>query len=302
MPGWLNNLGVSYRNRFEQLGQVEDLEKAIKYQTQGLSLTPEMHASVSRWLNNLGNSYHSQYKHSKSPEALAQSVECFSRSALSLTGQPRYRFQAALTWAKLAPLRSTSETLLAFQTSINLIPHVVWLGKSLAQRYDDVHLIGDLATESAAAAISAGMHERALEWLEQARSIVWNQTLQLQTPFDELSLVNPTLGARLQQIATELHNAGAASQSSDELSPELASQKHRRLATQYDELINEVRSIDGFNDFMRPKKASQLSRAARDGPVVVVNVHKSRCDALILLSHQDGIGHVPLPDFSPDKA
>jgi hypothetical protein len=45
-----------------------------------------------------------------------------------------------------------------------------------------------VASEAAAAAISAKQYNTALEWLEQGHSIVWNQFLQLRTPFDALAL------------------------------------------------------------------------------------------------------------------
>ncbi|KAB5590921.1 Aromatic di-alanine and TPR containing protein [Ceratobasidium theobromae] len=300
MPMCLNHLGISHQSRFDRLGTVEDLDKAIDYHFRAVSLTPDGHAGLPLLLNNLGFSYKRQYYRLRSPDTLDRCVGCFQQSALSLSGRPHLRFRAALSWAELAPLRSPSETLTAFQTAIDLIPHVVWLGKTIAQRYDDIPEIGNLATTSAAAAISAGEYNRALEWLEQARSVVWNQTLQLRTPVDELSSAHPELAAELQSVATELHNA--ASQSKDVIILEQAVQRHRHLAGRYDELVNKIRSIDGFEDFLRPKKVSALLRAAQTGPVVVINVHESRCDALILLPDRNKLGHVPLPDFSPAKA
>lgn len=48
---------------------------------------------------------------------------------------------------------------------------------------------------------------------------------------------------------------------------------------------------------MQPKKLPQLAKACASGPVVVISVHQSRCDALVL--HGSGnVAHVPLPDFS----
>ncbi|KAB5590920.1 hypothetical protein CTheo_5646 [Ceratobasidium theobromae] len=300
LPACLNNLGTAHRSRFDHLGMVEDLDKAIDYHFRAVSLTPDGHAGLPVLLNNLGFSYTRQYNRLHSPDTLDRCVRCFQRSALSLAGYPHLRFRAALSWAELAPLRSSSETLTAFQTAIDLIPHVVWLGKTIAQRYDDIPEIGNLATTSAAAAISAGEYNRALEWLEQARSVVWNQTLQLRTPVDELSSAHPELAAELQSVATELHNA--ASQSKGAIILEQAVHRHRHLAGRYDELVNKIRLIDGFEDFLRPKKVSALLRAAQTGPVVVINVHESRCDALILLPDRNELGHVPLPDFSPTKA
>ena len=48
---------------------------------------------------------------------------------------------------------------------------------------------------------------------------------------------------------------------------------------------------------MRPKKLAQFCRAADAGPVVVVNVHKRRCDALVLMAGLDDVMHIPLDNF-----
>lgn len=301
----LNCLGRSYHAQYSRLAKIEDIEKAIKYHTEAVSLTPNDHANRSSQLLDLAYSYHLQYHNSRSPSALSNAIKCFGESALSPTGDPRRRLRAALRWAMVAPLKSDSETLLAFGAAIDLIPQVVWIGQTVSQRYDDVHEIGDLSTRAAAAAISAGKYDQSLEWLEQARTVVWTQILQLRTPFDQLSSVNQVLAEKLRLVATELHDAG--NQLEDEAALpnaellEQAAQRHHRIAEQYDELVKEARSTKGFENFMRPKKASELLRAARTGPVVVVNVHESRSDALILLPGQTKVAHLRLPNLSLGK-
>jgi hypothetical protein len=76
---------------------------------------------------------------------------------------------------------------------------------------------------------------------------------------------------------------------------------HYGLAIEYDRLIKHIRNLDGFKNFLCPKLFSELALACRSGPVVIINVHHSRCDALILLSSGD-IAHVSLHQFSYDKA
>jgi hypothetical protein len=86
------------------------------------------------------------------------------------------------------------------------------------------------------------------------------------------------------------------------LSPEEAAQNHRRLAEKWDSLLKSARLLPGFEDFLLPKKLSTLSSAAKSGPVVVINVHKSRSDALILFSGLDDVIHIPLDSGFYDKA
>jgi len=54
------------------------------------------------------------------------------------------------------------------------------------------------------------------------------------------------------------------------------------LAREWDELVEQVRELDGFEDFLKPPKLAKLLPAAAEGPVVMVNVSRWRCDALIV--------------------
>jgi tetratricopeptide (TPR) repeat protein len=305
IPMRLHALSVLHQNRFDHFNKTEDLVRAIDYGTQSVSLTPNGHAQMPRLLNVLGELYCSRYLNLADAVSLVRSLECFRESASSSAGDPVHRFLAALNWAEIAKMWTIPEQLSAFQSAMDLVPHMVWLGETISQRYNDVQSIGDIAREGAAVAICAKRYDLALEWLEQGRSIVWNQTLQLRTPFDNLFSVKPSLANTLREIANKLKTAGSRSPNSttptnDSDTLEDAAQKHRRLAEQYDQLVNEARRIPGFESFLRPKKASELIGAARTGPVVIINVHAHQGDALVLLPHQTEIKHVPLPQLSEE--
>lgn len=193
---------------------------------------------------------------------------------------------------------------------MHIVPHLIWLGTTIDQRYELLVEVGDVAIEAAAWAISQQAYDLALEWLEEGRSIVWNQMLQLRTPFDQISSINLSLAQRLEEVARQLDNAASSSHSAltpltkypSNLGQELEAQHHRQLADEWDRLLQQVRNIPGFQDFMRPRKAAVLMCAANNGPIAVINVHPSRCDALIIQPNSGVIDHVPLKSFSQDKA
>ncbi|KAB5591218.1 Aromatic di-alanine and TPR containing protein [Ceratobasidium theobromae] len=305
MPRVLNNLANAYMRRFGHLSQKEDLENAIECQIRAVSLSPEGHANIPMLLENLGSAHLCRFEYINDQRSLDSSLECFRKSAQSLVRDPRARFKAACQWANLASAHRPSERLIAYQTAMELVPHLVWLGATITQRYDDIKSIGDRVLEAVAAAIHAQEYSLALEWLEQGRSIVWNQTLQLRTPLDDLSSANAELANKLRLVANELHTAStyfeSLSLSDNTTTLEESSQRHRRLAEQYERLIKEVRQIPGFEAFLRPRKASELVCVARSGPVVVINVHTSRCDALVLLPEVNHVVHISLPNMSQAK-
>ncbi|CAE6438445.1 unnamed protein product [Rhizoctonia solani] len=223
----------------------------------------------------------------------------------SLTGSPRNKFTYASMWADFASGNSALNPIEAYQTTINIIPRFIWLGSTSNQRYHDLERVQNLAIRAAVAAIHASEFTLALEWLEHARCVVWNQTLMLRSPLDELHASHPSLATRLQTVANRLHHAGSESresQASGSLTSEQVAQQHRQLAQEYEDRVSQVRALPGFEDFLQPIKGDRLVRAARNGPIVVINCHNDRCDALAILPGQGTIDHIPLPNFTGKKA
>jgi hypothetical protein len=76
-----------------------------------------------------------------------------------------------------------------------------------------------------------------------------------------------------------------------------------KLANEWEELLQTVHDIPGFENFLQPTSVSSLAnRLPEDGPVVIINVHRSRCDAIALMAGSDEPLHIPLDDFSFEMA
>ena len=54
------------------------------------------------------------------------------------------------------------------------------------------------------------------------------------------------------------------------------------LAREWDELVEQVRQLEGFEDFLRPPQLRTLLPAAASGPIAIINVSRWRCDALLV--------------------
>jgi hypothetical protein len=80
----------------------------------------------------------------------------------------------------------------------------------------------------------------------------------------------------------------------------LSADQRLALVREWDELLAEVRALPDFSDFLRPPSYEDLLVASAAGPVVVVNVSRWRCDALIVTP--SGVLPVPLPDLSLEEA
>ncbi|KAF8597921.1 hypothetical protein BDV93DRAFT_610148 [Ceratobasidium sp. AG-I] len=306
LPGRLNNLGISYMARFQQLLQPEDNEEAIECFTHALRLLPYNHNLTPIIQNVLGRSYRAGASCFEGTDDILKAVGCWEAAARSSAGSPAMRLMASCHWAEHISRFGLSASLPAYRVCMQLLPEAIWLGMTSRRRYERITEIGAVAVKAAAAAISAKEYSLALEWLEAGRSIVWNQTLQLRTPFDTLATVDSALAQKLQQVARDLELANKRILDTSPIgvhtmSTEHATLQHHRLVGEYNQLINQARDLPDFHNFMCPKTAADLVPAARSGPVVIVNVHKDRCNALILSPLSDEVAHVPLLDLSQDS-
>ncbi|KIJ27671.1 hypothetical protein M422DRAFT_190730 [Sphaerobolus stellatus SS14] len=313
-PYWatcLNSLGNSLYNRFNCLGIIEDLNNAIATQQEAMDLTPDGHPEKARCLNNLGLSLQRRLKHLGHMEDLDSAIAFFSRSANNTSGSAAERYFGAIRWANLcSEYERPSSALEAYNVTLEIIPELAWIGLKVATRYNKLSDIGDISNAAAALAISNQDLPLALEWLEQGRSIVWGQILQFRTPLEDLQLHEPDLAEDLLNVSRALENAGTSRDKvyshNDDFRQliETEAQKHRALAVKYKSLLEQVRSLDGFESFLKPKRLPALLHASKNCPVVLITISNSRCDALILHSYKpsEPIVHVPLQEFSLAQA
>ncbi|KAG8727139.1 hypothetical protein FRC11_013839, partial [Ceratobasidium sp. 423] len=306
-PNHLHNLGVSHAHRFGQLHMQHDLEKVIECMSCALVLTPHGHPTLPDKHFPLAVHRLHQYRLTGDISQLQHSLISFRIASQSMAGSPRNKFKYAVRWAEFASIFMPLNPIEAYQTTINLLPQFIWFGATTHQRYHDLEQVQNLAINAATAAIAASNLELAVEWLEHGRCVVWNQNLMLRSPLDQLHASQPTLAIHLRTVADQLHHAGSESReshaiASGSLTAEQVAQLHRQLAKQYNELISQARMLPGFEDFLQPIKANSLVQAARIGPIVVLNCHDSRCDGLVIFPEQDTIDHIPLPNFTGEKA
>ncbi|KAG8702823.1 hypothetical protein FRC08_003222 [Ceratobasidium sp. 394] len=304
----LNNLGGSHLKRFEHSGEHVDLNASVEYRSQAVSLLPPEDPRRPLFVGKLGESHFVRYQHLGDKSDATLAVDCYMQAAQSTAGDPQLRLIMARQWANVSILHQSSTVLDAYKQVMALIPRAVWLGSTTERRYDHVMRIGGVALEAATLAIQFQNYDLALEWLEQGRSIVWNQLLELRTPLDELAVINPGLAQDLEQTSQRLDHALSLRSdnldaTSDRASFEEAAQQHRRLAEKWERLVQQAQTLPGLEEFLRPRKASEMMEASRTTAVVMVIVHEYGCHALIMNSRAEVLGKiVELEGFTYKKA
>ena len=261
------------------------------------------------WLNNLGSAFLARFRRLGVLSDLESALSALSTAAKSTSGSAMVRFNAARTWAKVSEEHSRSP-LDAFSCAIDLLPRIAWLGLAVTDQHALLADVGGIVRDAVAAAIRYEEYETAVVWAEQGRSIVWQNLLGLRSPVDDLRRAHPRLADRLQNIARQLEGSAShdALRNEGQAVPvEDVSRGYSKLAIEWDNLIDEIRRIPNFEGFLRAKSFSQLAPAAHEGPVVILNVNDSQCDALVLIPDDSAERHVsvvniPLERFSYDKS
>ncbi|KAJ7208241.1 TPR-like protein, partial [Mycena pura] len=303
----LSNLGSSFLTRFERLGDLSDINKSVVMFENAIQLIPEKHRYKPSLLNNLGNSLSCRFEQLHNPEDSWQLVLHYTSAACSTIGSAHIRFAAANSWAKHAHIIQPSSIIHAYTTAINLLPEVAWLGLSITDRHYHLSKAGQVVREAASAAIAMQDYQMAVEWLDQGRSVIWGQFLNLRTPVDELREKYPVLADRLVSLSKLLEttgaNAVAVADATKLQSLQLIAEQSHAIALERNHVLQLIRAIPRFEKFLLPKRISELSMAAKKGPVAIVNISDYGCDALILTpGHADKVIHVPLTDFTIHKA
>ena len=312
MPRRLNNLGLSFSNRFEHTGDTADISEAIALHQKVVLLVPEGHVDAPRWLNNLGDSLQIHFERLGDIDDIHAAISKYSVAATCSIGKPATRLDAARKWAQWSRKFDQSQMLDAYRTAIHLLLEVAGLEQTIKSQHTNLLDISDLSSSAAASAFDLGSPELALEWLEEGHCLVWSQLNSLRTPLATLHAHNPAIADEILRISRALEIAGsrgelAISPLEKTMEQKMALQDeaaaHIKFAKEWDKLLADIRTIPEFEDFLRPPSFSNLLKhLPSSGAVVVINVHQLRCNALALLSTTDKPYHIPLPNFSHEKA
>jgi hypothetical protein len=175
--------------------------------------------------------------------------------------------------------------------------HAELLGAAVPGAGQSPSLITRLASDGAAKALDERDPVEALETLEDGRAHLLSRALNARRELEVLHGADAELHTRLRAALERIRTLRSSVRSGRLPSRE---QVDEWLAASEDaaRLVAELQRRPGFQRFLTPLPLGldDLMPAAAQGPVVSVNVHPRRCDALALCP--DGLRTVPLPGLS----
>ena len=312
----LFNLGQSLHDRFRWNGDMAELEAAIDTERLAVAATEAEHPNMAMFLQGYGNCMKTFFGQTGKVEHLDAALGCWQLSSQVSAGAPGTRLSAARSWgAAAAQAGRIHAAAKGYTAAVKLLPTVAWHGLDRGTREEQLGQWSGLATDAAAFAVLDDHPQRAVELLEQGRSVLWTQALNLRSDLARLAERDPRLAERLDHIRKSLDNFSAGSTlGASELGDHRASvigigreelaaaDLSRRMARDWDNLLAEVRTLEGFEHFLSMVPYLKLAGALINGPVVILNVSRYGCHALIAEAGSKHPQVVNLPDITFDSA
>ncbi|CAE6459687.1 unnamed protein product [Rhizoctonia solani] len=301
---WMTGLSNALVMEFQKTGDRVLLDEATSLSQTAVSLAPEPSTVLADVYAQLGEVKYQTFRITNSLEDLDQCMLAFE-SAVNSNGSPWLQcFYYMQRWERIATEYNHASLSRAWEAILMYQDKVVGVGKSIKRRHEYLAKNPSLACRAAAYAIREGKLELAVEYLERGRSILWRQTLELRSPLEQLRNVAPSLADELADVIEQLDQNEQLQSRSGNLAahvtpwsisnPDQIAQSHQELSELYNYLLEQIRKLDGFDDFMRSFVYADTAGIASDGPVVILNLCEDGCDALVFL--HSGVHHVPLPD------
>jgi len=299
---YLSNLSNGLLLEAERTGNGA-LDEAVRAAREAVDTTPNDYPGRADLLVALGTALARRYESTRNTADLDDAIAQLQRAAVMPTATPATRLWAAEQWATRAfDAGNVSSALDGYIAAMGLLNDITWGWSGRSGSDEELRRRADLVSDATACAVTAGRPALAIEILEQARSLAWNQTLGLQPELTRLSQRAPDLARRLTRLRTtlskQLHQPSPFAQvpgegrwiqreTPDE--PILAAREWRAL-------LEQIRAMDGFTDFLRPVAYEKLALVTKHGPVVLLNASRYGCHALVM--NTSSINVVDLSDLT----
>ncbi|KIK83564.1 hypothetical protein PAXRUDRAFT_35470 [Paxillus rubicundulus Ve08.2h10] len=211
---------------------------------------------------------HSVTKHSSDlEEAFKYRILATEKSS----GGSRSQFEGAMKWVEDAKNFDHSSVLHAYKSAIHLLDLHLVLEPSVDLRHD---IVKREALSLCAHATSCALRHQdtidAVEMFEQSRD-------------------SGDLADRFENLSRQLDMPVTVGDDNQE------AQRYRRVPREWNTVVDKIRAVNNFSNFLLPPSYNDLRAAAIGGPIIILNASRHSCDAIIVLAHGAPI-HISFPE------
>ncbi|KAL4745605.1 hypothetical protein BDW72DRAFT_198489 [Aspergillus terricola var. indicus] len=298
---FLNNLGSEFGERYSTTGAMADLNKAIELLQEAIITVPDSHPDRAAYSINLGNQFGDRYSRTKVRADLNAAIACYESALHQPAALISSRIQAGNNVLQYcAAILDWQHGYEAAHMAVNLIPRLTsWSLETSDKQHMLAQAVG-LASDAAAAALNAHKGAlMALKLLEQGRGVLAASLEEVRVNILGLQQEHPALARQFVRLRNILERPVTRSMFADHESSWQAQARQRYDAEkEFDNLIIEIRKKPGFDDFLQAPNEEEIRLAGQNGPIIIINVSRHRCDAIIILENE--IFSLPLPNLNRD--
>ena len=296
---YLNNLGNWLGTRFDRTGSMDDLNRAVDAANMAVDTTPQGQPDRAGWFLNLGNWLSKRFEQIGSMDDIDHALLSYKGGWHCRTAPPSIRIRSARKAAQILASRLIWEDAsILLQEAVKLLPTISPRSLKHTDKQYMLADFGGLASMAAAAALNAGRDAySALRLLELGRGVIASLLMDMRGDISDLMRDHPGLADEFTLLRDELDSpmdASILSNSDNTTSSwELQAKRRRDADQRFSELIIQIRSKPGFDNFLHPPTADELTAAANPDHVVVVNVSSYRCDAFLVERNRIRVVELP---------
>lgn len=218
---------------------------------------------------------------------LAEAADVLAGGLAATASEPRNRLECARTLARVHTRAGRPDAALeAMERAVALLPSVAPRSLVRGARERGLERHFGIASEAAAAALTADRPGHAVELLEQTRGVLLAEVIGSRD--GNLEALRPDLAEELVMLRDRSAEPALSDQTHDQVLT--AAENRRELAGRWEDLLARIRRVPELEGFLRPPALADLSVGLDEGPIVTVTCSADRADALIL----DGTGVRPV--------
>ncbi|TXC10416.1 hypothetical protein FocTR4_00004629 [Fusarium oxysporum f. sp. cubense] len=295
-PTWSfkNNLQAMLVIKYGLTKDQAILDDCTQLQREALEEIPEGHQYRAEMLTSLGYRLRDGAKNDSDLEKASE----YFLEALQNTNAPAIsRVRAGSALLQCCPDKKKAYR--AAQVIMGLLPQLITRSHETS---DKQHAAGSRAGMTCSAVAAALQADRsvfeALQVLELGRGVLAKYSEEMLLGPLQLGHLSPQQAKTYIHLRDELKFPNTPSQGNSLLGHVTQLNKRCDMATELEELIVEIRKLPGFEDLWTALTEAETLEAAERGTIVVINVSRARCDALLIEKHQ--MRSLALPNITND--
>ncbi|UVS78445.1 CHAT domain protein [Actinokineospora sp. UTMC 2448] len=310
----LSLLAVAVRERFLRAGIEADLVAAVAAATAAVARNPDGETQF-----NLGMALRLRHERDMLVSGVstvrAAALAAFTSCVDSTGTAPLIRAAAAAYRAQLhAGHGEWQEADASYSVALGLLPELTGRRLGWDSRHAQLGRLAHLGVDAAAVAVRLGDFDRAVAVLEASRGVLLRQAIEQRAGADEVRQAARGLTGLSRDTALELAdefdrlslllNADTAASTefdTDPVSMADPAAARRDIAARWERVVDRIRrEVPGMARFRVSPPLDLSTLNAVEGPIVVVNMSRFGCAALVVQA--SGTRLVPLPDLKHDDA